>query len=31
MLDAEENKAVPLPDIVMLPADRMGDAAKTKS
>ena len=30
MLDAEENKAVPLPDIVMLPADRMGDAAKNK-
>lgn len=30
MLDAEETKAVPLPDILMLPADRMGDAAKRK-
>ena len=30
MLDAKETKAVPLPDIVMLPADRMGDAAKNK-
>ncbi len=30
MLDAEQTKEVPLPDILMLPADRMGYAAKNR-
>lgn len=30
MLDAEQTKGVPLPDILMLPADRMGYAAKNR-